>query len=79
SLVRSESRRDVAVGWRPAPTGWLTVKSGDSLLRLSGSTVVGGALRDGHGCFLGDYSMNLGKCTITRVELWGALKGLELA
>ncbi|CAL1366987.1 unnamed protein product [Linum trigynum] len=79
SLGRSGSRRDVAVGWRPAPTGWITVNSDGSLLRPSGSTAVGGALRDWQGRLLGAYTMNLGKCTITRAEIWGALKGLELA
>ncbi|CAL1413874.1 unnamed protein product [Linum trigynum] len=79
SLGRSGSRRDVAVGWRPAPTGWITVNSNGLLLRPSGSTAAGGALRDWQGRLLGAYTMNLGKCTITRAEIWGALKGLELA
>ncbi|CAL1382992.1 unnamed protein product [Linum trigynum] len=69
----------MVVGWRPAPTGWITVNSDGSLLRSSGSTVVGGALGDGQGRLLGAYAMNLGRCTITRVEIWGELKRLEIA
>ncbi|CAI0558378.1 unnamed protein product [Linum tenue] len=79
SLGRSGLSRDVAVGWRPAPTGWITVNSDGSLLRLSESTAVGGALRDGQGRLLGAFSMNLGRCTITRAEIWGALRGLQMA
>ncbi|CAI0402481.1 unnamed protein product [Linum tenue] len=69
----------MAVGWRPAPTGWITVNSDGSLLRPSESTAAGGALRDWQGRLLGAYTMNLGRCSITRAEIWGALKGLELS
>ncbi|CAI0389272.1 unnamed protein product [Linum tenue] len=69
----------MAVGWRPAPTRWITVNSDGSLLRLSGSTAAGGALRDWQGRLLGGFSMNLGRCTITRVEIWGAIRGLHMA
>ncbi|CAI0422510.1 unnamed protein product [Linum tenue] len=69
----------MAVGWRPAPTGWITVNSDGSLLRPSGSTVAGGALRDWQGRLLGAYTTNQGRCSITRAEICGALKGLELA
>ncbi|CAL1377016.1 unnamed protein product [Linum trigynum] len=78
ALGRSGLRRDVAVGWRPAPTGWITVNSDGSLLRPLESTAAGGALRDGQGRLLGSYSMNLGKCSTTRAELWGAIQGLQM-
>ncbi|CAI0400772.1 unnamed protein product [Linum tenue] len=69
----------MTVGWKLASTGWITVNSDGSLLRRSGSTTAGGALRDWQGHLLGAYTMNLGRCFITRAEIWGALKGLKLA
>ncbi|CAN1824594.1 Putative ribonuclease H protein At1g65750 [Linum perenne] len=44
-----------------------------------GKTSVRGLLRDNHGRCLQTYAMNLGKCSITRAEIRGALKGIKRA
>ncbi|CAN1760301.1 Putative ribonuclease H protein At1g65750, partial [Linum perenne] len=67
-------RRDVS--WDPGPGGWVTLNS-DELVRFdSKKATTGGLLRNMEGRLLFAFTMNLGCCSITRVELRGAIEGL---
>ncbi|CAL1378446.1 unnamed protein product [Linum trigynum] len=73
--------------WRSTLTGWLTVNSDGSVLQPSRSATAGGVLRDGQDRLLGAYSMNLGRCTITRAArsygvhfrdyIWRGMRGTK--
>ncbi|CAN1233376.1 Putative ribonuclease H protein At1g65750, partial [Linum perenne] len=45
----------------------------------TGQAAAGGLIRDHQGRCLAAFAMNLGKCSITRAELRGAVSGLQLA
>ncbi|KAH1045742.1 hypothetical protein J1N35_036526 [Gossypium stocksii] len=38
-----------------------------------------GLICDQHGTWISSFSRNIGNCSVIDVELWGALKGLQLA
>ncbi|CAN1772377.1 Putative ribonuclease H protein At1g65750, partial [Linum perenne] len=45
----------------------------------SGSTAIGGLIRDDGGRFVCAFSANIGDCSITRAELCAIIQGLKLA
>ncbi|CAN0918747.1 Putative ribonuclease H protein At1g65750 [Linum grandiflorum] len=49
------------------------------MLRPSGRATAGGVLRDFAGRILQTYTLNLGKCSITRAELRGAVEDMCIA
>ncbi|CAN1777220.1 Putative ribonuclease H protein At1g65750, partial [Linum perenne] len=51
----------------------------DSSVSQTGLAAAGGILRNNEGRNLGAFTMNLGRCSVTRAELRGALQGLERA
>ncbi|CAN1761920.1 Putative ribonuclease H protein At1g65750 [Linum perenne] len=55
------------------------INSDGSVLQPSGLAAVGGLIRNEVGHCTAAYSLNLGKCSITRAELRGALFGLHKA
>ncbi|CAN1773739.1 Putative ribonuclease H protein At1g65750 [Linum perenne] len=65
--------------WEPAPPEWVTLNSDGSVISKSGQAAAGGLIRDHQGRCLAAFTMNLGKCSITRAELRGAVSGLKLA
>ncbi|CAN1279411.1 Putative ribonuclease H protein At1g65750 [Linum perenne] len=65
--------------WEPAPPEWVTLNSDGSVLPETGQAAAGGLIRDHQGRCLAAFTMNLGKCSITRAELRGAVSGLQLA
>ncbi|CAN1124680.1 Putative ribonuclease H protein At1g65750 [Linum perenne] len=65
--------------WEPAPPEWVTLNSDGSVLPETGQASAGGLIRDHQGRCLAAFTMNLGKCSITRAELRGAVSGLQLA
>ncbi|CAN1188278.1 Putative ribonuclease H protein At1g65750, partial [Linum perenne] len=58
---------------------WVTLNSDGSVLSETGQAAAEGLIRDHQGRYLVAFTMNLGKCSITRAELRGAVSGLQLA
>ncbi|CAN1173011.1 Putative ribonuclease H protein At1g65750 [Linum perenne] len=72
------SHQRVEVAWKPGPVdGWVLNTDG-SVLPTSGSAAAGGLLRDGLGRCTRAFTVNLGRCSITRAELRGILVGLDV-
>ncbi|CAN1815658.1 Putative ribonuclease H protein At1g65750 [Linum perenne] len=67
------------IAWEPGPESWMVINSDGSVLQPSGHAGAGGLIRNEFGHCLAAYSMNLGRCSITRAELRGALYGLQKA
>ncbi|CAN1314503.1 hypothetical protein LINPERPRIM_LOCUS29350, partial [Linum perenne] len=63
--------------WEPAPPELVTLNSDGSVISASGQAVAGGLIRDHQGRCLAAFTLNLGKCSITRAELRGAVSGLQ--
>ncbi|CAN1808037.1 Putative ribonuclease H protein At1g65750 [Linum perenne] len=70
-------RSDIA--WEPGPDEWVVLNTDGSVLHNSKSAAAGGLIRDDSGRFLAAFSVNLGRCSITRAELRGLITGLDLA
>ncbi|CAN1141084.1 Putative ribonuclease H protein At1g65750 [Linum perenne] len=75
----SNIREECLLAWEPGPIGWLTLNSDGSVDPRSHKAAAGGLLRDNEGYCIFAYTMNLGACSITRVEMRGAIQGLEYA
>ncbi|CAN1183511.1 Putative ribonuclease H protein At1g65750 [Linum perenne] len=72
-------REVVDLAWDPGPIGWMVLNTDGSVNPNRRQATAGGLLRDADGrCSLA-YTMNLRNCSITRAEMRGALRGLELA
>ncbi|CAN1832282.1 Putative ribonuclease H protein At1g65750 [Linum perenne] len=56
-----------------------TLNTDGSVLQPSGLAAAGGALRNWEGRIVDAFTINLGKCSITRAELTGAVMGMERA
>ncbi|CAN1155888.1 Putative ribonuclease H protein At1g65750, partial [Linum perenne] len=67
------------ISWEPTPPEWVTLNSDSSVLSETGQAAPGGLIRDHQGRCLAAFTMNLGKCSITKAELRGAVSGLQLA
>ncbi|CAN1157372.1 Putative ribonuclease H protein At1g65750 [Linum perenne] len=70
------TRTDEYISWKPAPPEWVTLNSDDSVLSESGQAASEGLIRNSQGRCLAAFTMNLGKCSITRAELMGVASGL---
>ncbi|CAN1815657.1 Putative ribonuclease H protein At1g65750 [Linum perenne] len=80
--IMTDPRRlqaDRHIAWEPGPESWMVINSDGSVLQPSGHAGAGGLIRNEFGHCLAAYSMNLGRCSITRAELRGALYGLQKA
>ena len=65
-------------GWLPPV--WLAYKLNiDGACKASGSASVGGLSRDAHWGWIKGFGINIGVCSITKVDLWGMYQGLILA
>ncbi|CAN1154137.1 Putative ribonuclease H protein At1g65750, partial [Linum perenne] len=67
------------ISWEPASPEWVTLNSNGSVLSEFGQAAAGGLIRDYQGRCLAAFTINLGKCSITRAELRGVVSGLQLA
>ncbi|CAN1763773.1 Putative ribonuclease H protein At1g65750, partial [Linum perenne] len=65
--------------WRPGDEAWSTLNTDGSRYHLSGSTAMGGLIRDENGRFVRAFTANIGDCLITRAELRAIVQGLHLA
>ncbi|CAN0906062.1 Putative ribonuclease H protein At1g65750 [Linum grandiflorum] len=72
-------RNEVLVGWNAAPSDFVTVNTDGSVIQPNSDAAAGGIFRDSQGKVLHTFAANLGRCTITRAELRGAIFGLRLA
>ncbi|CAN1325252.1 Putative ribonuclease H protein At1g65750 [Linum perenne] len=73
------NRQSSDVGWCPGPPQWHVLNTDGSVLPDSGRAAVGGVVRDElRRCKLA-FSVNLGRCSITRAELRGIIVGLDIA
>ncbi|CAN1807882.1 Putative ribonuclease H protein At1g65750 [Linum perenne] len=72
-------REVVDLAWDPGPIGWMVLNTDGSVNLNRKRATAGGLLRDADGRYSLAYTMNLGNCSITRAEMRGALRGLELA
>ncbi|CAN1785849.1 Putative ribonuclease H protein At1g65750, partial [Linum perenne] len=71
------SRTGEYISWEPTPPPeWVSLNSDGSVLSESEQVAAGGLIRDYQGRCLAAFTMNLGKCSITRAELRGAVSGL---
>ncbi|CAN1743216.1 Putative ribonuclease H protein At1g65750 [Linum perenne] len=69
----------IQVAWEPGRQGWVVLNSDGSVLHPSSKAAAGGLIRDELGRCLMAFSYNLGRCSITRAELRGAVHGLSIA
>ncbi|CAN1752414.1 Putative ribonuclease H protein At1g65750 [Linum perenne] len=67
------------IAWRPGDEGWSTLNTDGSRLTHSGSTAIGGLIRDDGGRFIRAFTANIGDCSITRAELSAIVQGLRMA
>ncbi|CAN1787383.1 Putative ribonuclease H protein At1g65750 [Linum perenne] len=58
---------------------WVVLNTDGSVSAQSGRAAAGGLIRNEVGFCLSAFAINLGKCSITRAELRGAITGLEHA
>ncbi|CAN1810413.1 Putative ribonuclease H protein At1g65750 [Linum perenne] len=65
--------------WKAGPQGWITLNTDGSVLGHQGRAAAGGVIRDSSGNCLQAFTMNLGRCSITRAEICGALEGVRRA
>ncbi|CAN1766599.1 Putative ribonuclease H protein At1g65750 [Linum perenne] len=69
----------IAVRWCAAEQPCVTINSDGSVIGRGRGAASGGCIRDGEGGILDAFACNLGRCSITRAELTGAVIGLERA
>ncbi|CAN1168265.1 hypothetical protein LINPERPRIM_LOCUS19118, partial [Linum perenne] len=67
-----------SVSWDPASPKWVTLNSGGSVFFESRQAAPGGLVWDSQGCYLVEFSMNLSKSSINRIELSGVVSCLQL-
>ncbi|CAN1164087.1 Putative ribonuclease H protein At1g65750, partial [Linum perenne] len=71
------SRQEAEIAWDPGPVGWVTLNSDGSVDSSRAEATAGGLVRDNQGRCILAYTMNLGRCSITRAEMRGAIEGLN--
>ncbi|CAN1128422.1 Putative ribonuclease H protein At1g65750, partial [Linum perenne] len=67
------------IAWRSGDEGWSTLNIDGSRLAHSGSTTIGGLIRDDQGRFVQVFTANIGNCSITRAELRAIVQWLQMA
>ncbi|CAN1191383.1 Putative ribonuclease H protein At1g65750 [Linum perenne] len=72
-------RRLSNVGWRAAGHQFTTLNTDGSVRGRRGRAAAGGCIRDEAGRLLDAFACNLGRCSVTRAELTGAVVGLQRA
>ncbi|CAN1783234.1 Putative ribonuclease H protein At1g65750 [Linum perenne] len=75
----NERRRRIEVSWKAGPQGWATLNSDGSVRTPHGQASAGGLIRDSSSNCLQAFTVNLGRCSITRAEICGALEGVRRA
>ncbi|CAN1148401.1 Putative ribonuclease H protein At1g65750, partial [Linum perenne] len=75
----SPSNRLGEIFWGPGPPGFVTVNTDGSVQSNPSSATTGGLGREESRRFHFAFTSNLGSCSVTRVELRGAIHCLEMA
>ncbi|CAN1319998.1 hypothetical protein LINPERPRIM_LOCUS31510 [Linum perenne] len=70
------ARRKMCISWKPTPPKWVTLNSDGSVLE-TGDVAIGDLFKDHQGCCLASFTVNLGRCSITRAELRGVVSHLR--
>ncbi|CAN1302662.1 Putative ribonuclease H protein At1g65750 [Linum perenne] len=73
------ARQTQLIAWRPGEEGWFTLNTDCSRISQSGTTAIGGIIRDSAGNLVRAFCANVGNCSITRAELRAIVEGLKLA
>ncbi|CAN1138684.1 Putative ribonuclease H protein At1g65750 [Linum perenne] len=76
--VDKASKTQVEVPWRPVPDDWMTMNSDGSVRRESDIVTGGGLVRNSLGICSLAFTINIGKCSITRAEIKAAITSFEL-
>ncbi|CAN1318548.1 Putative ribonuclease H protein At1g65750, partial [Linum perenne] len=66
------------ITWQPGPSGWVTLNTDGAVNRNTNKATAGGLIRTEEGRLLKAFTSNLGRCSITRAEIRGALTSLQL-
>ncbi|CAI9112050.1 OLC1v1012421C1 [Oldenlandia corymbosa var. corymbosa] len=77
--AKSVTREWRLLAWSPPPAEWIKLNIDGALNTDIGWATAGGLLRDCTGGWCGGFSINIGYCSITGIEIWGLLQGLQLA
>ncbi|CAN1233930.1 Putative ribonuclease H protein At1g65750 [Linum perenne] len=72
-------RHDIEIAWKPTVEGWTTLNSNGLVLHDRSSAATGMVLRNNTGRVQYAITINLGTCSITRVEMRGAVEGMAVA
>lgn len=67
------------IGWTTPMFGWIKLNSDGSVFGADYRASSGGVLRDFQGRWIRGFARNIGRCSISKAELWGILDGLNLA
>ena len=78
SLTAGMTRVERWICWTAPLWPWVKLNT-DGAKKSSGNAGAGGLICDYRGNWLADYSVNLGVCSVTLVELWGLFHGLSIA
>ncbi|CAN1130912.1 Putative ribonuclease H protein At1g65750 [Linum perenne] len=74
-----KARQTQLIAWRPGEEGCFILNTDGSRYNHSGSTAIGGLIRDDCSRFVQAFTTNMGNCSITRAELSAIVQGLKLA
>ncbi|CAN1747938.1 Putative ribonuclease H protein At1g65750 [Linum perenne] len=72
-------RYERRICWEAGPAPGFTLNTDGSVIQPSGMAAAGGVIRNWEGRIVDAFTFNLGKCSITRAELTGAVTGIERA
>ncbi|CAN1128005.1 Putative ribonuclease H protein At1g65750 [Linum perenne] len=75
----SRVKTPVNIAWESGPPDWATVNTDGAVIQDSGRAAAGRLIRDSLGHCLTAFTMNIGRCSITRAELRAAIMGLCIA
>ncbi|XP_062021310.1 uncharacterized protein LOC133737845 [Rosa rugosa] len=79
-ITHAKPPRQVAqLCWHFPPKDWLKLNVDGSLHKNTGIICAGGALRNDRGEWMNGFSAKLGIGQVIEAELWGLLKGMEMA
>ncbi|CAN1762964.1 Putative ribonuclease H protein At1g65750, partial [Linum perenne] len=72
-------RHEANICWEAGLAPSFTLNTDGSVSHPSGTAAAGGVIRNWEGRVVDAFTINLGKCSITRAELTGVVTGLERA
>ncbi|KAF7840571.1 putative ribonuclease H protein At1g65750 family [Senna tora] len=78
-MKKGLSKAEIRVGWEPPDMDWVKLNVDRAVEKEGKNAACGGLLRDSSGTWLKGFTFNIGECGVLEAELWGLLKGLEMA